>query len=729
MTFWCDLFVVLVLSFTSCVLGLRGESLQLHRSEQSAAVGKELRVLATTFNAKNREFDDSPDMHDLTTVMVRGHEDPGEEADIVFLGFQEFSDNGYGLGNMASEGMLWRELAKTAMGTLTADLEQAATPPGDVHEAKASLVKDLHDQYLEIQTELARFQAEYGEHASDFHSHVAKASMVNVLSNQAKEATTEVAKEIERRLKQFDAESTAYKARFADMTSAASSLRTWWDKLGQPPKSATQDAMFAKIHTWTEGSLNKIHELKGIYPNLLLSDHGARLSRAYEDSINTSKNLEMELARKDGKHGDAFRAALGAFHHGVQNAVEKREQEISRILKGDWERIGNDIKTLSRHLDNYTEDGSIRQSVAEVASEAAKKHASLLADELTAWKERKHDLLEQLLRRTSFNAKHDHVQVKMEPQRFDSGKLCAAAGAYDTLMYAYVNPFSRWKITAEPFHNEKCVKREAHSQENLGCNINNINGMECGKVVNMMVFGAEQGDKSLKVCGLNTHMSFAGKASQRMQYIAEAMEQTKKAKCDSVFFMGDFNSRVHCEVGEKQELPPFERNDSSKNSFDNLLDTFCSGDRCELKDSNLDELNQILTKDKLECYEIFKKPKPGSWTGAKIKYWDIEPTRNTVKAFGIQEAGIVDFAPTYKVKGDDQIKPGDWKRCLKDEPTCFTNDDGMGKHNPAWTDRILMKSLSESIQLTSNEYSRRHISAEFKSDHVPVTARVTVSVA
>lgn len=285
-------------------------------------------------------------------------------------------------------------------------------------------------------------------------------------------------------------------------------------------------------------------------------------------------------------------------------------------------------------------------------------------------------------------------------------------------------------INAEEFHSEKCVKRASPSQENLGCNINNIDGMECGKVVNLMVFRAEKGDTSLRLCGLNTHMSFAGEAAQRMQYIADAMEQTNEAKCDAVFFMGDFNSRLHCEAEQKQELPPFERKGSSESSFDYILDTFCTGDVCELRDSNLDEVNQILNRDELECYELRSKKEAGAKWGAgkKVKYWDVITTPNTVKSFGIQEAGVVGFAPTYKLKGADKIKQETPKRCLKDEPTCFINDSGKGKHNPAWTDRILMQS-SSNVHFTTNEYSRRPISGEFGSDHVPVTARVTMRLA
>jgi hypothetical protein len=81
-----------------------------------------------------------------------------------------------------------------------------------------------------------------------------------------------------------------------------------------------------------------------------------------------------------------------------------------------------------------------------------------------------------------------------------------------------------------------------------GCNIDNIVGLECGKVVNLMVLEATQGDTSLRICTLNTHMSYAREAKDRQAVLVKAMEVTKHAECDTVVFVGDFNSRLHCDA-------------------------------------------------------------------------------------------------------------------------------------------------------------------------------------
>jgi len=326
----------------------------------------------------------------------------------------------------------------------------------------------------------------------------------------------------------------------------------------------------------------------------------------------------------------------------------------------------------------------------------------------------------------------------MHPQKWDSGAMCELGKHFDTFMYAFVNPFSRWKITPVPFSNSVCQSRTTGSQTNPGCNIDNTDGNECGKVVNMMVFKAERDGEEMTICGLNTHMSFAGTASQRMSYIATAMAQTDAANCDSVFFLGDFNSRLHCEEGSHKDLPPFDRrNQPDQSSLDYILDKFCSVDdgenKCDLKDSPLDELNQILGKEELQCYEKFSKPKPNSMFG-KIDYWDIVPVPNPVKGTGLQEVLPVTFPPTYKLmhpykaaKIEAKAKDKLWKRCLEGEKMCFVNEDRKGKHNPAWTDRILMKS-SKNVRLETTHYSRRPV-ASVASDHTAVAAKVKVSIA
>eukprot|EP00931_Biecheleriopsis_adriatica_P044381 TRINITY_DN25398_c0_g1_i1.p1 TRINITY_DN25398_c0_g1~~TRINITY_DN25398_c0_g1_i1.p1 ORF type:complete len:731 (-),score=143.83 TRINITY_DN25398_c0_g1_i1:104-2296(-) len=721
---------VVIMCFYPLVHGMRDAVISSDGLQTQSPASKELRVFATTFNAGNKpfnnnagnkEFDVTDD--DLTKTLVQGHEDPGEEADIIFLGFQEFRDSSYGWANMVRQQSLWRKFAKTKMDTLKADVERAATPPAEVYEAKAALAKELQEHHLEIESQFLKFKREFGEDAHDFHAHIAKASVVNILSNNVKEATSEMSQELRRRLREYKHNRLEAPVRaFTNMSLAASALREKWDKFDELPVSAKQRDMLAKIHAWTAESLNKIQELKSAYPSMVLSPEGLTLARIHAEKLNTSQQLEMELLDEAKHHRNKFRTALRDFERQVRAEVGKREEEVSTKLREDWGRIGADIALLNRDLEKYTQDGSILKSLAEGASEAVKEPASSMALALSGWKVESNLLVQKLLTRDDIGIEQTDVEVTFEPQRFDSGWRCDKGLHFDTSMYAYINPFSKWNITAEPFESEKCTSRRSTKHANRGCNINNNVGMECGKAVNLLVFRAEKGGTSLRICGLNSHMSYASRASQRMQYIAEAIEQTQEAKCDSVFFMADFNSRLHCESGEKQKLPPFERNTSSGTSMDYILDHFCVDEKCALQNSNWDELNQMLSKDQLKCYEKFKQKE-----GWKTEdYWDIEPTENIVNHLGLREASSVVFAPTYKVKRDEKIKDGAWKRCLAGQPTCFMNEGKEGKNNPAWTDRVLVKTSSDAVHVETNEYSRRP--GPFKSDHVPVTARMTITV-
>lgn len=687
---------------------------------------KELRVFATSFNTGNRKFDDTSEFDDLAKLLFKGHEEPATEADIVFMGFQEFSDTKYGFGNMARERHLWREMSKRAMEKFKGDLEDAATPPAEVHAAKTELANNLKDFHKQIGTQFAKFREVYGEDGQEFHSHLAEASAVNVLSNKAKEVTEEVAKAIKKRLEDYTDEATkAPKLQFSNMTNSASDLSAWGDKF---PTPATVKEKMAPIHAWTEGALNKIDELKKRYPNLAYSSAGESLWKSYTASIDNAKRAEAQLLSKTDFQREKFRKALKSFQDGVRTEVAKKEKAISDKLEADWKKVNADIKTLTKDLDRYTEDGKTDQSLAEGAKKGAKQHTNTMSSALSSWQKESGDLVHALLQPRTFDVKHSHVEVDMDPQKFDSGWACAGLEHYDTVMYAYVSPFSKWKITDESFHNDKCVERTAGSAKNPGCNIDNNKLKECGKVVNLMRFKAEQGGTSIRLCGLNTHMSFAGKAEDRMQYIKDAMDQTELAKCDTVFFMGDFNSRVHCEAGATQELPPFEREGNSGRSLDYILDEFCTGEKCALKDSKLDELNQILDDDKLNCYEKKSRQKEGGWGWETVDYWEIDPQNNPVKPMGLREVAPAEFSPTYKLKAASKIKDGAWKRCFSGEPMCFMNDSKKGKHNPAWTDRILMKSSSESIHLETTEYSRRPPPGSFSSDHSAVTAQVTVKI-
>merc|ERR1712110_1352247 len=97
---------------------------------------------------------------------------------------------------------------------------------------------------------------------------------------------------------------------------------------------------------------------------------------------------------------------------------------------------------------------------------------------------------------------------------------------------------------------------------------------------------------------------------------------------------------------------------------------------------------------------------------------------------GFREAALPNFPPTYKTAAESEIKEGAWKSCRfggeLGKRRCYHNKDKKGKHNPAWTDRILIKEASKYYRLETAEYSQRPVDSSFGTDHNAVTARVTL---
>merc|ERR1719461_1342073 len=103
-----------------------------------------------------------------------------------------------------------------------------------------------------------------------------------------------------------------------------------------------------------------------------------------------------------------------------------------------------------------------------------------------------------------------------------------------------------------------------------------------------MVFKAQNGLTKLRLCALNTHMSFKGTARARSDLLKIAMDETKKAACDAVVFVGDFNTRMHCGARNPLKLPAFENNTGGKTSFELMLDHNCVNGRCSLEQDDWD---------------------------------------------------------------------------------------------------------------------------------------------
>jgi hypothetical protein len=320
------------------------------------------------------------------------------------------------------------------------------------------------------------------------------------------------------------------------------------------------------------------------------------------------------------------------------------------------------------------------------------------------------------------------AEMEVKHQQFSSGRICHLNNHYDTIQYVFLNPSSKWSLTLVDYSSKKCKKG---SKESTGCSMNYNGKSECGKVVNLQkIKVAEKGTKGKTIthlCLMNTHMSFKGKSSDRATNIAKSMAEAKRAKCDDVIFVGDFNSRLSCRaVGDASKTP---NNPSLKDVIKHFCDekNLQNANECSLsrnQNENWDEMYQMLNNKDLSCFE---KEKSGFLCTSKT--CKLKKLSNPVMKHGLSEVAIPSFPPSYKhvnkkAMSDIQKKHGDdWVHCFGGEDVCIGNEDKKPKHNPAWTDRVLIKPGKKTKEWQNKLYERRP-APEIKTDHAIVAARV-----
>jgi len=285
---------------------------------------------------------------------------------------------------------------------------------------------------------------------------------------------------------------------------------------------------------------------------------------------------------------------------------------------------------------------------------------------------------------------------------------------------------------------------------------------ECGKgfAIIKLKFTSLDKKRALNVCAMVTHMSAKGTAEHRAKQLDNSYHITTKAGCDFTVFAGDFNSRLHCRVPQDDwKVPVYsrctpskdgefssecikwnkERTESKMKSTDSsmqyILAEFCTKNgggqtRCSLRQGNkeqADELVQLLNNQFVECFEG-KDAKDAFENEAD---WKLENFVNphfelTFKSEGWQELDVPDFTPTYKVTGCSENDVGAWKSKITDKNKCWHNEDRKGKHNPAWTDRILIAGKKH-IQWRQGGYKAIQ-STHSVADHLPVVGKVVLDV-
>lgn len=685
-----------------------------------------LRVHAATFNAANKKYKDwkEEDYALLSETLLAGHEEPGNEADIVLLGFQEFEDDKYVMGNRLGESLLWKKQARAKMNELKKKAEDFSKAPDEINEVAETLTNEVKNKQQAIESKFTDHQKEFGKSGSEFHKGLADASPVNHLFTDAAPELKKMISGIEDRLEAYTKATAANHSQRYEKISAAT------ENLSQAVTAFPNEAEFMSqlkpVRTWNKMVKKQMNKLRSDFPNLNVDKTGQTAWTGFLDQFRDTDKKEFFSQSKLGHQ--QFHHGVKQFQENIKKRIQQVEGDISSSLLREWKLISSEITNLKKDIYKLTHHEQARKRIMEAAAAVGEQEENTLNKIFKQWTTDANEETNNLRKMPMFPLKERHVNVRMEPQKYNSGPVCAAGAHFDTVLYAFVNPWSDWKITPTKYSSATCVARDQKSQLNMGCNIdNNLNG-ECGKVVNLQVFEVCKGDFCKKLCAMNTHMSFAGTAEHRLNLIGSAALETEVAGCQAMVFVGDFNSRLHC--GSTGKQPPFAHpGDIYGSSLKYLLNRLCkteSPDTCSLKDSptdrqKWDELVQILHEEDLQCYELVKSK---GW--GKKKKWELVTIKNSVSKMALQEPEMPKFPPTYKLVDLSKAMKQDpeWYHCNRKNPreVCYLNPTKKPKHNPAWTDRILVKAF----QFETVEYSRRLISSSFGTDHAPVIARVNM---
>lgn len=720
-----------------CVLSARmvagHRTLDGDRVFQDGKAAKELRIMASSFNAGNQIYGDGEArFDDLVAQMTGGHDGDGATAaDLVFLGFQEFQDIKYQFAKKAKDHTMWRDLSERKLRELQEEVGRLTDAPDHIRAAREDIEADIRGFHSSIRQDLDTFFEEFGEHGNEFHQRLIKDSPARPLFEApAKEPGNDTSFSYDAGAQAFEvlerrreAATRAQDAAFKRMGDAATRLH---DAGALFPHAAVSEK-WVPVNAWLSKAVEGVSAARAKFPNLRLNSEG---TDTWDSMINEFRephnSFEAELQSHQEQMRSAFKSSLTSFTNLVEQGVRNAQGEVSERLQQDWEDVIAALRKLKTDSQAQLAKSKFDLGLSQTATSSSAMPTAQLRQVASQWEAGTNKVLGHDLHQAELNLAREHVQVQLEPQKYPSGTGCGLFSHYDTVLYAFVNPWSAWKIEPVTYSSSTCAPRgSGASQPNRGCTIDNNEDNECGKVVNLLVFHASSGEDSLRVCALNTHMSFKSEATQRLKLLVDAMRETEQAQCDSVVFVGDFNTRLHCEAADYRRDGPLTGKPFFDRPFEGAFDTrFCTGDDCRLKGSELDELNQMLGQDEVRCWEKRESPGKHMWS-SPVKYWEFIETNSTLKATGLREVSSVEFAPTYKL-GQKQSKYGrDVQRCFPaDRGACFTNEDGKYKHNPAWTDRVLVRSRAP---VETKAYLRRPVTPSFGSDHAPVVAQLAIT--
>jgi hypothetical protein len=430
---------------------------------------------------------------------------------------------------------------------------------------------------------------------------------------------------------------------------------------------------------------------------------------------------------------DSIRGALKQFRGNVEEKAEQKNDRVARSPHGRWVKILEDVKKLDFDLDEMAKSNFAEVKITRPVTSEVKAKANNLERLLFDWKKKVEEQVSSLGDLSSVDITHSHLDIKFQKEVFDSGDrkgACAFMKHYDTDLRVFNNPWSPWKVG----------RVHKYSIDYNG-EANWLGAGQCGKGVNVMQVTLEASEGAsgalekhkVELCLLNSHQSFKYDFKHRLNNLVDTVKSlngghssnSQRLQCDVTVYTSDFNSRLMCQA-ETEDKPMADIADKKDktSSFQRIISEYCSGSpsTCSLAGSSKeksDELTQFLKNEYLGCFTKDKK----KW---KLDRQVPNPLFNMQHKF--REVGPPNFAPTYKLGKTDKSLDG-YKHCLSGDATCLINESKKDKHNPAWTDRILVRD-SERAHSTADFYQRRTYASRncdgACSDHAIVAAMMSV---
>merc|ERR1740129_2362791 len=696
-----------------------------------------MRVFAATFNAGNKVYGQPSAASATMTQIMRGHDD----SDLVILGFQEYLDDCSKRLRSTNDLKPWKQeclehgsavdwFANRYMWNKHADVQMMAFKdlalrevPQNVSAARSTIARKLNEFLRGLTEQFDDLEGHFCGRNQTYLDHISRHSPVAMAMQHSDLLLSNMTSSIDSFLASYEAKRVSAGAQqFHDVHEKFNAA---FNMAVQSLDSQALQRHLQTVVDWNTNLWQEFVSTKNKFPNLRFSGAGEIAAGKFKRELLSLTDALRGIT--DSSHFSNLKELLASAPMAIQNAAAlESDVAAGSVVKFQRETIFKDMKKLESDIAKLGDLKASTSRVALVAKENAQRVMQALRVCLGNWRQVVDAFVNQATKSPVLSIGPEHIVVQDYHQTFYSesrAPACHWVKHFNTDLRVLVNPWSGWEVEAMKSHN-----------------INNNLGSQCGKGVNILQLRAKRGASQVFICALNTHLSFKFGTPERMADIVAAMQYIDDIDneyiCDIVIFMGDFNSRLSCEANpgkthgrlvndirpvEKENAFSVKRSTTKQNNiFATQIATFCNSSSCHLgAHSNADELTQLLDLQHVRCY------------AERNSKYELQVMNNRLLSAGLREAATPYFPFTYKVVKADAAKQlkKEWVRCLPGELICYANADKNAKHNPAWTDRILIRdSVRWKISTTSYEQHPLDVEKEHFSDHTPVIAELKLTM-